>query len=527
MSYRLFLVYDDTDFEEWVIEELAEYGRVIRSIESLDFFIPQWSSLDSPADVIIIPETVVQSDESFQRIYRSVRHESPGTVFLFIHYRTKDDLILLLEAEGNVCISFDELDADLLEASLRGLTVDHIPRKHLLQVPHISEIPTMFVENDDYIGAEEVEAQPSLQKNDEDAPLPVAETNEPWSIDREDDVVSENSLIANDNRLVEEPIDSLVKPQQAKTKKKNSTAEEQKVKLQKIKERIIIEERIVTIHVPVHFNSILISVLSLYPRAGATFVTSNFARMLGENKVPVAVFEPVLSSIGSTYFELLHGDMNAPKEWKSWAEQVQKNGYISNDKSWLSQGVNWIPANVRPTENWTDEQTMKLLIAAKRFPVALCDISSHYQEPRCKQILSMSDEIWIVTDGDPVQLNHRLQHIDELRIEYPGKPMKVIGNKWTCYIKQSEWREAVMLPTLSLIPDLGSTVIKLAWDGKLAWDDFKLKSTLFSPFKPMARAVMAKEIYALLKQHHGLKAKLKGIFSQLKTPEDEALQTIE
>ena len=337
---------------------------------------------------------------------------------------------------------------------------------------------------------------------------------------------AENITLPEEGRPQAEP-DTVILDTQSElddepTKLKRRSTEEQKVKLQRIKERIVIEEKIVTVHVPVHFNSMLISVISLYPRAGATFVTSNFARMLGENKVPVAVFEPVLQNIGSTYYELMHGDTNAPKEWKSWAEQIQKVGYITQKKTWLSNGVNWIPSNINATPDWNEDQTMQLLLSAKKFPVAICDISSNYNVPQCKKILSMSDEIWIVADGDPVQLNHHLQTVDALRNEFPGKQMKVIGNKWSEYIKQAEWKDAMLLPTLAQIPDLGSVVLKHAWDGNMAWDDAKLKNVLSTHFKPLARSVMAKEMYSLMKKQYGFSAKVRGFFKQMKALDDES-----
>ena len=96
---RLFLVYDDKDFAEWIEDEMAEYGTLIRSIDSLDFFLPQWNATGSAADVIIIPETVLKTEESFWNIYKNVRSGAPDTIFLLIYYRDKDQFISTLESE--------------------------------------------------------------------------------------------------------------------------------------------------------------------------------------------------------------------------------------------------------------------------------------------------------------------------------------------------------------------------------------------------------------------------------------------
>jgi hypothetical protein len=513
---RLLLVYDDKDFAEWVEEELAEYGRFIRSFESLDFFFPQWNAAGS-IDVIILPEAVIKTEESFENIYRTVKNESPETVFLLIYQRDKDHLVDMLISEGNVCVNYDELDAGLLEERLKNNKNPILPKAEVryenVKVATAIEEPNVTNQKSELnLHSDEKNFD---RKSVVEQIYPITQIPES-NFSNQVNVPNHNIAIPMKQEQSNE-IEQVVIPL-----KKQKSTEEQKAKLQRIKERIIIEEKIVTVHVPVHFNSKLVSIVSLYPRAGATFITSNFARMLGENKVPVAVVEPVLNSVGSTHYELMHGEKNAPKEWKSWSEQIQSNGYIAKESNWSSGGVNWIPSNIEPILNWTDEQTMQLLLAANRFPVTLCDISSNYNEDMSKKILSMSDEIWIVTDGDPIQLSHHYKVIDNFKNEYPGKPMKAIGNKWNSYIKQSEWKEAILIPVLTHIPDLGSIVIKQLWDGKMAWDNEKLKNTLSSPFKPMARSVVAKEMFSIIKTQYGFKAKLSGLIRKMKSLEDES-----
>lgn len=527
---RLFLVYDDKDFADWIEEELSEYGRFIRKEDSLDFFFPQWEAIGATADAVILPEGVIKSDESFLRLYTRVKAGAPETIFLLIYYREKDHFIKRLESEGNVCISFNELDTGLLEQRL----TEGKREPSQIQYTYPQDRQT------DSGGRQEVKHVDSLSEDEQSQPATFAavEKQQPEVLSETKEDIQETPATEGQQQLANPPVEReifeetyegihAVDPQpkgstfEQEQLKRRKTSEEQRLKLQRIKERIIIEEKIITVHVPVHFNSRLISIVSLYPRAGATFICSNFARMLGENKVPVAVIEPVLSHIGSTYYELMHGETNAPKDWISWPAQIQKSGYITQEKSWYTHGVNWIIANIEPTQMWNEELTMKLLLAANKFPITLCDISSHYEDPQCKKILSMSDEIWIVADGDPVQLNHHLHKIDALKDEYQGKQMKAIGNRWGDYIKQSEWKDAILLHTLTQIPDLGSVVLKHAWEGKLAWDDAKLKNTLSPPFKSMARTVVAKEIYALMKKEYGFGAKVRRIFNKLNSLEDE------
>lgn len=510
---RLFLVCDDKDFAEWIEDELSETGRFIRSLDSFDFFTPQWTAAQG-ADLIIFPETVITSDENLLKIYRSVHKESPDTVFIFIYHRDEDDLTKVLKNEGNICVSYDDLDTGLLESLIRE---DGKPNSSSLEQNHTiaeeTKIPTLKSEDHEkIISSQSIKETVDVSK----LILNIEPITEPFNEERL--FIKDESKINQDQH--NELADSVLEVEIPKPRIKRSNAE-QKEKLAQIKDRIIIKEKIITMHVPVHYNSKLISVVSLYPCAGATFITSNFARMLGENKVPVAVLEPVCRDIGSTYYELMHGEVNAPKNWKSWAEQIKQSGSVKQENTWSSHGVTWIPSGLEPVKDWSEEDNMKLLLSANRYPVTLCDISSRHNDSLCKNIMTMSDEIWIVADGDPIALNQHYKTIDKLKDEYDSKTIRIIGNRWNQYIKNSEWKEAVLLPILTHIPDLGNIVLKQLWDGKMAWDDMKLKSILALPFKPMARSVVAKEMYHILKNNYGFSSKLKKIINQLKTLDDE------
>ncbi|MGU3473155.1 hypothetical protein ACLBWT_18655 [Paenibacillus sp. D51F] len=570
---RLFLAYDDKDFAEWIEEELTEYGRFVRSIDGLDFFFPQWNAVVS-ADVIILPETVIKSQESFLNLYHTVKTESPETVFLLIYHREKDSFIEQLTAEGNVCVHYDELDTGLLEERLRGkkpLITASTPVVAETPDDEVSEVPARRVleEVQDSLSSE----PPGMTTVEREAPRALAEVElaKSENIQTSNEVTGSSNLdeaaekiakievipdlasqatqtrqvdLANQVRVETDPIekqsekvmheDSLVetgsslaveireKPKiDAPKLKKRRSPEEQKAKLQKIKERIVIEEKIITVHVPIHVSSKLISVVSLYPRAGATFVTSNFARMLGENKIPVGVLEPVSPSMGSTYYELMHGEKRAPKEWRAWAQQIKQNGHVSPMYDWVDHGVTWMPSTIEPMSRWSEKDLMALLMAARKLPIVLCDISSNYQDDLNQMILSVSDEIWIVADGDPIQLNHYFKQVDSFMTKYPEKPLRIIANKWNSFIKDNEWKEAMAHSPTAHIPELGPEVIKQLWAGKMAWDDSKLKNVLSKSFKPLAKNILPKQFYGLLKQQYGIGARLSHIFKQMQSLEDE------
>lgn len=494
---RLFLVCDDVDFADWIEEELSEIGRFVKSINSFDFFTPQWNAAGG-ADFIIVPESAFPADDVFMKIYTKVMEENKESVFLLIHHRKVDQLIELLLETGNICISYEALETGLLEKLIQ---------EHQLDI--YEENPSVPIE-------QSMSVEANICNDDENEHNSTKEiTSEIQPINLEQKVEERNNH--NLNVDIDQPkIESV---QNARNTKRSVS--EQREKLARIKERIIIEEKIVTVHVPVHYNSKLISVVSLYPRAGATFVVSNFARMLGEHKVPVAVLEPVSDRVGSTYYELMHGEVNAPKGWQAWAEQIQRFGMIKNNSVWQSHGVTWIPSSIEPIKGWNEENNMKLLLEANRSPVTICDISSNFKDEHCHKIMAMSDEIWIVIDGDPIALSHHFRDIDDLKQNFDGKSIKVIGNRWNKYINTSEWKEAVLLPILTNVPDLGVTAVKQLWAGKMSWDDTKSKNELSKSFKPLVRSSVAKEMHHIFKNRYGIAATFKKMIKDFKTLEDE------
>ncbi|WP_054943706.1 hypothetical protein [Paenibacillus ihuae] len=113
---RLFLLSEDPDFKEWITEELSTVGRFTRTLESFDFFFPQWAAAteNENVDILVVTETVIESDTAFLGICRSINRDS-NTLVIFIHYRDEDDLIQTLKDEKNICISWRDLEEGLIE----------------------------------------------------------------------------------------------------------------------------------------------------------------------------------------------------------------------------------------------------------------------------------------------------------------------------------------------------------------------------------------------------------------------------
>lgn len=113
---RIFLATPDRDEAEWLTDELSEVGKIVRTIDSLDFFIPQWESIE--ANVVIFMENVIRSDEAFIRLIKKVRSDRPGSSIMLVYHRDDDELISNLHDEGVTCLNYMDLEPGIVELRL-------------------------------------------------------------------------------------------------------------------------------------------------------------------------------------------------------------------------------------------------------------------------------------------------------------------------------------------------------------------------------------------------------------------------
>lgn len=118
---RIFIASEDRDEAEWISDELKEYGRVVRVVDSLDFFVPQWESVE--ANVVIFMESIIHSEESFVKLIHKIRSDKLATIIMFVYYREDDDFIKSLSNDDIHCISYMDLEPGVIETRLTGVTV--------------------------------------------------------------------------------------------------------------------------------------------------------------------------------------------------------------------------------------------------------------------------------------------------------------------------------------------------------------------------------------------------------------------
>ena len=121
---RIFLATPDRDEIEWLSDELSDYGRIVRTIESLDFFVPQWETIEV-TDVIFM-ESVIRSDESFKKLILKIRLDRPETQIMLIYHRDDDEFIESLTDDGINCVSYMDQSQASLKCVSRTEEHDHI-----------------------------------------------------------------------------------------------------------------------------------------------------------------------------------------------------------------------------------------------------------------------------------------------------------------------------------------------------------------------------------------------------------------
>jgi len=157
---RIFLASPDRDESEWFSDELKEFGRIVRTIDSLDFFVPQWESVE--ANVVIFMESIIHSEESFLKLIKKIRLDSPETTVAFIFHRDEDDFIGILNNHGVNCVSYLDLEPGVIETRLSGITV--LPYNMPSNDPTVTSVSTI---QEEYSTESAITNEVEQKENDE------------------------------------------------------------------------------------------------------------------------------------------------------------------------------------------------------------------------------------------------------------------------------------------------------------------------------------------------------------------------
>ncbi|MEK4439028.1 hypothetical protein [Paenibacillus sp. FSL K6-2862] len=115
---RILICSSERDECEFLKEELEDFGKVVKIVESLDFFISQWESTSS-INTIVFTEYIVKNTSSFEKLIKQVEASNPEVQIVFLHFREIDEFMRSLSDLGIICISYIDLTPGLILTKLQ------------------------------------------------------------------------------------------------------------------------------------------------------------------------------------------------------------------------------------------------------------------------------------------------------------------------------------------------------------------------------------------------------------------------
>lgn len=319
---RVFLISDDDEFAKWIEEELINYARIIRRIESAEFFLQQWKTTE--AEIIIMVDSVIESEEAFIKAHDQIIMDSPNTVFVMIHLDQENAFVKKLKEKDLICIAWDDLDFKLIETRIERFY--SIKNLHSSFVVDIENHFPIEVDDRDISIAEDSVKDEQYTENLQNA---LKKTNEVLNhldlpVEKEDKVIesSPEKLEDPDNQLDTRKSDEVIEKtsslkevdedtlQPRNHKPKGNRIPKPKLlslpKHGEVREKIIISERIV--------GTVLIAIAGTCRGAGSTHNAIQIAKYLSGNGFEVACVEMVDCEINPPVFKyLMDGNSKSSK----------------------------------------------------------------------------------------------------------------------------------------------------------------------------------------------------------------------
>ncbi|MCA0757965.1 protein kinase [Paenibacillus sp. N4] len=232
-----------------------------------------------------------------------------------------------------------------------------------------------------------------------------------------------------------------------------------------------------------------ISVLSLTPGAGATFLTLALAQCLADPHRPVTAVE--YDELAPEWHALLSrpGRPDRPSGLRPYPLDER---YMLGDHS--SDGLIWL--SLRPGNHLLAKrlkQTFDRLMGQLPTPVTLLDLSGSWRSVQAAEPMMASRYVLAVADPSAYKWQAeellQLQHLDE-KLRSRGGALLWIANKDTEFRGRSEWLSMFPSPPAAVIPGLPSHLIVQAnWEGRLPFEDMRLKDRLSKALRPLMKRI--------------------------------------
>lgn len=269
----------------------------------------------------------------------------------------------------------------------------------------------------------------------------------------------------------------------------------------------------------------IVVIANLSRRAGASFLTANFARMLARLKVFTCVIEPPLSypymfnAIGIDVkidaFKKANKKNAAAPDFYSYPHAIFYNELLLKNREAIIDDIIWAVPDPRlplihemvadkaaannnnmASLTWDYYKMMKLVSCTKGAPIKLVDVGSHISEESITHFLPEADLILIVVDpmpADCLESRDKLSYIKSLKEK--GLPIKFIANKWAPGIDAEYFFEYLQEDLLMKVPYVPANYIYQAlFEFKMPYDIPEVEDLLSRPFTDLAKLLVPMEI---------------------------------
>lgn len=287
-----------------------------------------------------------------------------------------------------------------------------------------------------------------------------------------DEIVAETTRRINDYLIREQEEDS-------------SDFHEENEESMKVMIKEVVRTELVEVPVIHNFANKLISVVNLSERAGSTFVSSNLARALSQKNLDVTLYENPIGNVDAYYTMSLYDDS---KSFYSYRQSMKQSGRVDKRNLAKVHGVS-IAVNepYKADISWDSNDTLKLF--ASNSGINIVDLGWNYNDDAIKDILNISDTIYLVIDPLPTMIvrnEGRLIHFEEMRNS--GIDVQYIFNKWSSSINTKKFINGFNMQPAAIIPFIPiDSIYQNYYDSDYNFlIDHKIEGdTLYEAFSPL------------------------------------------
>ncbi|CAM4206060.1 serine/threonine protein kinase [Paenibacillus alkaliterrae] len=234
-----------------------------------------------------------------------------------------------------------------------------------------------------------------------------------------------------------------------------------------------------------HPEYLLISMISLSPGAGASFLTLTLAALLGHRNKSVSAVE----------YSGLRPEWHAILSQRDRQTMAASSGKFACDDRYIQyiqqdHKVNWLAINpVRMSKSVNEEQIFERMLGQTASSINIIDLSHKWQEPQAIELLRQSRVVIAV--GDPAVFKWQaaeLQKLNQLETEIQnnGGSLAWIANKDIDFEGRKEWLTLFPSRPLAVIPRLSShSILQAQWAGRWITDHAQVRKRMLRAFQPV------------------------------------------